>query len=175
MTQIGFTPVDPAGHVEVIHEWMQEPHVVPWWRLDGSPQRVRDYLEAQCAMPHLTPWVVDAAGEPFAYLETYRAADDPLAAAYEARPGDLGWHVLVGPARFLGSGVPREMGHMVVRWLFRHHGASRVVCEPDVRNRRMIAFCQRLGGRVAAEIELPEKRAALIVWDHDPDRERADG
>jgi hypothetical protein len=42
---------------------------------------------------------------------------------------------------------------------------GRTVCEPDVRNARMLAFCQALGGRIETEIDLPGKRAALVVWD----------
>lgn len=174
MTRIGFTAVVPERDIELIHGWMQQPHVIPWWRLEGDPALVGRYLRTQCALEHLTPWVIDADGVPFAYLETYRAADDPLARAYAADPDDLGWHVLVGPAAMLGSGVPRAMGRAVVRRLF-DEGAGRVVCEPDVRNRRMIAFCERLGGRVVAELELPDKRAALVMWDGPPAEEGSIG
>ena len=40
-----------------------------------------------------------------------------------------------------------------------------MVCEPDVRNTRMLAFCRALGGEVRATLELPDKRAALVVWE----------
>ena len=43
--------------------------------------------------------------------------------------------------------------------------AARVVCEPDLRNTRMLAFCRSLGGEVQATLELPDKRAALVVWE----------
>ena len=42
---------------------------------------------------------------------------------------------------------------------------GRTVCEPDVRNARMLAFCRGLGGEVQMELELPHKRAALVVWE----------
>jgi hypothetical protein len=29
----------------------------------------------------------------------------------------------------------------------------------------MLAFCRALGGEVRAELELPDKRAALVVWE----------
>ncbi|MGE3141581.1 MAG: GNAT family N-acetyltransferase [Thermoleophilia bacterium] len=165
---IAFTAVDPARDTPLVHAWMQEPHVIPWWGLDGPESGVREYLDAQCALPHLVPWIADAAGDPFAYVETYRAAEDPLAAHYAATPGDRGWHILVGPASYLGSGVPRRLGYAVVRRLFDDPGANRVVCEPDIRNARMIAFCERLGGRVVAELDLPDKRAALVMWTDRP-------
>ncbi len=164
MSGITLTAVDPGRDLALVHAWMQEPHVIPWWGLDGPPAGVAGYLAAQCALPHLTPWIARAGDEPFAYVETYRAAEDPLAAHYPAEDGDRGWHVLVGPASYLGSGVPRALGREVVRRLFDEPGATRVVCEPDVRNTRMIAFCERLGGTVVDELDLPDKRAALVVW-----------
>lgn len=154
-------------HEPVVRLWMQQPHVRPWWELDGPPARTADYLARQEALAHSRSWIAHWDGVPFAYLETYRAAEDPLAAHYAARPGDRGWHVLVGPLRHLGSGVPRALGRQVVARLFAEPGAERVVCEPDIRNRRMIAFCQALGGRVAAELDLPDKRAALMMWERD--------
>lgn len=168
MSTVTLTAADPVRDAALVHGWMQEPHVIPWWGLDGPLAPVADYLAAQCALPHLDPWIAWSGGEPFAYVETYRAADDPLADHYPAEPGDRGWHVLVGPAAYLGSGVPRELGRTVVRGLFDEPGATRVVCEPDLRNARMIAFCERLGGRVVAELDLPDKRAALVVWTERP-------
>ncbi|MGD9697117.1 MAG: GNAT family N-acetyltransferase [Thermoleophilia bacterium] len=162
---IDLRPADADADLALLHGWMQQPHVIPWWDLEGDPERTRRYLEGQIALPHSRSWIaVDDCGIPFAYLETYAAADDPLAAHYEARPGDRGWHVLVGPASYLGSGIPRRLGREVVLRLMSEPGAERVVCEPDARNRRMIAFCERLGGVVDRHLDLPDKRAALMVW-----------
>ena len=100
---------------------------------------------------------------PFAYVETYRVADDPLAAHYDARPG----RPRLARAR-RRAGVPRHRRvararPLVVERLLED--GERVVCEPDVRNARMLAFCRALGGEVRAELELPDKRAALVVWE----------
>ena len=164
MTRIELRAADPDSDLALVHAWMQEPHVVPWWQLAGPPADVRAYLAAQVALAHMTVWVASADGEPFAYVETYRAAEDPLARHYAALPGDRGFHLLVGPERWLGSGAPRRLVEVLLARLLREPGAERVVCEPDVRNERMLAFCRALGGEVAAELELPDKRAALVVW-----------
>lgn len=165
MTAIALRPLDVARDLELVHGWMQQPHVLPWWGLGGASARTRDYLRGQQALTHLEPWIATADGQPFAYVETYHAADDPLAAHYDARPGDRGWHVLVGPPERIGTGHARLLGAHVVALLLGEPGVERVVCEPDVRNARMLAFCERIGGRVAAELELPDKRAALVVWE----------
>jgi siderophore synthetase component/RimJ/RimL family protein N-acetyltransferase len=150
------TPVDVDAHAALIQDWMNRPHVAPWW--DGERTDTPTYLRS---LTHSQPWIFTADGEPFGYVETYRVADDPLAEYYDASPDDHGWHVLVGPEEFIGSGIPRMMGRAVVRHLLERGG--RVVCEPDVRNTRMHAYCKRLGFYELGEIELPDKRALLLA------------
>lgn len=159
---IVFEAAHPERHGELVDGWLHEPHVVPWWNRDGSVDGTA-YLADAVALPHLEPWVASADGVPFAYVETYVAAEDPLARHYPADPGDLGWHVLVGPVSFLGSGVPRLLGRTVVACLLSQPRCERVVCEPDVRNARMLRFCAALGFALDRELDLPDKRAALLV------------
>lgn len=156
--EISFERVDPDRDCALVHDWMNRPHVSPWWELDRPYDEVHEYL---ASLTHLWPWLVSADGSPFGYVETYRVAADPLAGYFASRPDDLGWHVLVGPHEMLGTGVPRLLGRAVVAYLLNR--TERVVCEPDVRNIRMHAFCERLGHRRFGEIDLPEKRAALMT------------
>lgn len=158
-------PLDFDRDAAAVYEWNQMPHVIPWWCLSGPRAVVDRYLRAQMRLAHSRSWIGRCGDDPFAYVETYRAAEDPLALHYDARPSDRGWHVLVGPVRYLGSGVPRLLGAEVLRMLFAEAGVGRVVCEPNIHNHRMIAFCERLGGRKVAEIDLPDKRAALMMWE----------
>ena len=157
---IELVAADVDAHVELVHGWMHEPHVAPWWNLAVSRAEIRAYLSE---LRHVEPWIAYADGVPFAYVETYRVAEDPLAEHYRFAPDDRGWHVLVGDSEYLGTGAARELGRVVVERLLEQ--ADRVVCEPDIRNARMLAYCHALGGQVHTEIELPDKRAALIVWE----------
>jgi siderophore synthetase component/RimJ/RimL family protein N-acetyltransferase len=142
-----------ATHHELLAGWMREPRVARWW---GEVEDVAAYL---AGLGHVTPHVAYADGEPFAYVETYAVVDDELARHYAARPDDRGFHLFVAE-HAAGTGVPRALVRRIVAG---HPG--RTVCEPDVRNARMLAFCQALGGRIETEIDLPGKRAALVVWD----------
>ncbi|WP_166352616.1 GNAT family N-acetyltransferase [Phytoactinopolyspora limicola] len=164
--RLDIEPVDPDRHAQLVHGWMHRPHVIPWWQLDRPLDEIHHYL---AGLTHLRAWIVSADGVPFGYVETYRAVDDPLAGYYLARTSDVGWHLLVGPERFLGSGLPRLLGYTFVADLLGlagpsgvHHG-DRVVCEPDVRNTRMHTFCRRLGFHPIGTIDLPEKRALLMA------------
>ncbi|MBJ7518132.1 MAG: acetyltransferase [Solirubrobacteraceae bacterium] len=148
----------------LVRGWMNAPHVAPWWGLAGPIDVTERYLREQLARPHLHPWIVCADGEPFAYAETYRAADDPLAEHYDADPGDRGFHLLVGPPDRLGTGAAQLLIRALLAHLLADPAATRVVCEPDVRNTRMLRCCAALGAVDTGVVRLPDKDAALLVW-----------
>ncbi len=158
--QIELVAADPDAHRELVHGWMNEPHVAEWW---GPPADVRAYLAEQVALAHSQPWIATADGVPFAYVETYRAAEDPLAELLRraSRRPRLARARREQPRR--DAGAPASSAGSCSTACSRT--GDRVVCEPDVRNTRMLAFCRALGGEVRATLELPDKRAALVVWE----------
>jgi RimJ/RimL family protein N-acetyltransferase len=162
-----FRPAEPDRDAGLLYDWMHQPHVAPWWGPDRSLEQTRGYLERQLGTGHLTPWVVSVGDRDFGYVETYRAAEDPLAEAYPLRPSDRGWHVLVGPAEVIGRGLPRLMARAVLARLLSEEGVDRVVCEPDERNARMLAFCRALGHERLTTLDLGHKRAALLACTRD--------
>lgn len=160
-----FEPADPDRHTALLHDWLNRPHVLPWWGPERTVDEARAYVVRQRASAHLDPWVVSAGDLAFGYVETYRAGDDPLADYVSLGERDRGWHVLVGPLEVIGSGLPRQMGRAVLDRLFAEPEVERVVCEPDIRNERMHGFCRALGCRAEATLDLPDKRALLFVID----------
>jgi RimJ/RimL family protein N-acetyltransferase len=107
-------------------------------------------------------------GTPMSYWEIYRADLDPLALHYPAQPHDTGIHLLVGGSadrgRGLGSTLIRAVADMI---LDRRPACARVVAEPDLRNTPSVAAFLNAGFRFAAEVDLPGKRAALMIRDRD--------
>jgi len=164
VTQVAFRHVDVRADLELVHGWTQEPHVAAWWELDGPPSKVEEYLRRQAALRHLDCWIVSEDRRPFAYVETYVVAGDPLARHYEAGEGDRGFHMLLGPPELLGTGAAQRLLRHLVSFLLGQFGITRIVCEPDVRNVRMLAFCRSLGGEQLAEVEIDGRRAALMAW-----------
>ncbi|WP_250402198.1 GNAT family N-acetyltransferase [Streptomyces cellostaticus] len=166
-------PVRMRTDLPLVHRWMNDPAVAAFWELAGPPDRIEDHLRAQLdgdgrSVPCLG--VLD--GVPMSYWEIYRADLDPLARHCPTRPHDTGIHLLIGEAadrgRGLGSALLEAAADLV---LDRRPDCGRVVAEPDLRNTPSVTAFLRAGFRFASEVDLPGKRAALLIRERVPNRE----
>ncbi|MFF8773868.1 GNAT family N-acetyltransferase [Kitasatospora sp. NPDC015120] len=150
--------------------WMNDPEVAAFWELAGPPAVTERHLRGQLdGDGHSRPCLGLLDGTPMSYWEVYRADLDPLAAHYPALPHDTGLHLLLGPAGSRGRGLGTTLlAALADRLLRERPRCARVVAEPDVRNRRSVHAFRRAGFRLAAELDLPGKRAALMVRDRTP-------
>ncbi|WP_077798365.1 GNAT family N-acetyltransferase [Streptomyces sp. JHA26] len=160
-------PVRADRDVALIGRWMNDPAVAAFWELTGPQSVTEDHLRAQLAGDgRSVPCLGLLDGTPMSYWEIYRADLDPLARYCPVRPHDTGIHLLIGDAadrgRGLGTTLIRAVADLV---LARRTGCTRVLAEPDVRNTPSVAAFLKAGFRLAAEVELPAKRAALMVRD----------
>jgi len=160
-------PVVPERDLTVLTRWMNDPAVAAFWELAGPPQTTERHLRAQLdGDGRSAPCLGVLDGRAMSYWEVYRADLDPLARHYPARPHDTGIHVLIGPvaerARGLGAVLLRAVADLV---LAHRPACARVVAEPDLRNTASVSAFLTAGFRFAAELDLPEKRAALMVRD----------
>jgi RimJ/RimL family protein N-acetyltransferase len=162
-------PVQVERDAALVSDWMNDPAVAEFWELAGDRSVTEDHLRTQVSGDgRSVPCLGVLDGTPMSYWELYRADLDPLARHYPAHPHDTGVHLLIGPvadrARGLGGTLLRTVATMV---LDNRPACARVVAEPDLRNTPSVSAFLSAGFRFSAEIELPDKRAALMV------RERA--
>ncbi|WP_411084135.1 GNAT family N-acetyltransferase [Streptomyces sp. cmx-18-6] len=160
-------PVVLERDLAALSRWMNDPAVAAFWELAGPESVTADHLRPQLegdgrSIPCLG--VLD--GTPMSYWEIYRADLDPLARHYPARPHDTGVHLLIGGVTNRGRGVGttllRAVADLVLDNLPR---CGRVVAEPDLRNTSSVAAFLSAGFRFSAEVDLPDKRAALMIRD----------
>ncbi|MES5818353.1 GNAT family N-acetyltransferase [Streptomyces sp. RG80] len=160
-------PVDGEGDLPLISRWMNDPAVAAFWGLSGSRNMAEDHVLAQLAGDgRSVPCLGALDGTPMSYWEIYRADLDPLARHYPARPHDTGLHLLIGAAtdraRGLGSALLRAVADLT---LDKRPACARVIAEPDIRNTPSVSAFLSAGFRFSAEVDLPDKRAALMVRD----------
>ncbi|NUS30787.1 MAG: acetyltransferase [Streptomyces sp.] len=160
-------PVRPERDLPLIGGWMNDPAVAKYWELDGPQNRAEDHVRTQLAGDgRCVPCLGVLDGVPMSYWEIYRADLDPVARHYPARPHDTGIHLLIGAAadrgRGLGSALLRSVADLA---LDKRPACARVIAEPDLRNTPSVSAFLSAGFRFSAEIDLPDKRAALMIRD----------
>ncbi|MFH8588396.1 GNAT family N-acetyltransferase [Streptomyces celluloflavus] len=175
----GWGPADtPAGPFELvpvhldrdlarISGWMNDPAVAAFWELAGPQETTAAHLRRQLAGDgRSVPCLGLLADIPMSYWEIYRADLDPVARYYPARPQDTGVHLLIGGVGDRGRGLGTTLLRATADLVLDHRPrCGRVVAEPDLRNTASVAAFLGAGFRYADEIELPGKRAALMVRD----------
>uniref|UniRef100_A0AAU2JX00 Lysine N-acyltransferase MbtK n=1 Tax=Streptomyces sp. NBC_00049 TaxID=2903617 RepID=A0AAU2JX00_9ACTN len=162
-------PVRPGRDLELLTRWMNDPEVAAYWELSGPAAVTAAHLRAQLdGNGRSIPCLGLLDGTPMSYWEIYRADLDPISSYYPARLHDTGIHLLIGDGtnrgRGLGTTLLRAVADLV---LDNRPRCTRVIAEPDIRNTPSVSAFLNSGFRCCAEIDLPEKRAALMV------RERA--
>ncbi|MGW2341130.1 GNAT family N-acetyltransferase [Streptomyces sp. NPDC001661] len=160
-------PVRVERDLALISRWMNDPAVAAFWELAGPDTVTADHLAPQLdgdgrSVPCLG--VLD--GVPMSYWEIYRADLDPLARHYPARPHDTGIHLLIGGVANRGRGLGTTLLKAVADLVLDHRPrCARVIAEPDLRNTPSVSAFLGAGFRFFAEVDLPDKRAALMVRD----------
>ncbi|MEN5074462.1 GNAT family N-acetyltransferase [Isoptericola cucumis] len=173
---ITLEPADPGRDAATLQSWLAHP-ASAFWRMDHlDVAGVHAYLAGVAADDDQDAWLGRLDGEPTFYVETYDPARVLLAGVHDAEPGDLGMHLLVAPppadpaAR--RHGLTDAVMAAVVRCCLAPRragglGAGRVVVEPDVANRAVLAKNAAAGFRVLREVDVADgghtKRAALSV------------
>ncbi|MEW1629222.1 GNAT family N-acetyltransferase [Streptomyces sp. NPDC089173] len=160
-------PVVLERDLAVLSRWMNDPAVAAFWELAGPESVTADHLRPQLAGDgRSVPCLGVLDGTPMSYWEIYRADLDPLARHYPARLHDTGIHLLIGGVGNRGRGVGttllRAVADLVLDNLPR---CGRVVAEPDLRNTPSVSAFLSAGFRFSAEVDLPDKRAALMIRD----------
>jgi RimJ/RimL family protein N-acetyltransferase len=160
-------PVRLERDLPLLTRWMNDPAVAAFWELAGPETVTAEHLLAQIEGDgRSVPCVGVLDSIPMSYFEIYRADLDPLARHYPARPHDTGIHLLIGGITDRGRGMGSTLLRAVADLVLDHRPrCTRVVAEPDIRNTPSVSAFLSGGFRYAAEVDLPDKRAALMMRD----------
>lgn len=162
---ITFRLVNLKQDLPLIHTWMNQPHVIPFWHLAFSLEDMRRHLEKAIADTHQTLYIGMLNGVPMSYWESYWVTDDILAQHYAADPADQGIHLLIGAPEFLGKGYALPLLRAMTHFQLQRLETQKIVAEPDTRNDKMIHVFEQCGFEFQKAIALPDKTAALMFCD----------
>ncbi|WP_326591108.1 GNAT family N-acetyltransferase [Streptomyces brevispora] len=162
-----FVPVRLERDLALISRWMNDPAVAAFWELAGAESVTAEHLTPQLEGDGRSlPCLGVLSGVPMSYWEIYRADLDPLARHYPARPHDTGVHLLIGEVNNRGHGVGSTLLRAASDLVLDNRPlCTRVVAEPALPNTPSVSAFLSAGFRFSAEVELPDKRAALMIRD----------
>ncbi|MET9969907.1 GNAT family N-acetyltransferase [Streptomyces sp. NPDC006356] len=160
-------PVRVDRDLPIIGRWMNDPAIAEFWGLAGPQNTTEEHLRLHLSGDgRSVPCLGLLEGTPMSYWEIYRADLDPLARHYPARPHDTGIHLLIGAVGDRGRGLGGIVLRAVADLAFdKRPACARIVAEPDIRNTPSVAAFLSAGFRFSAEVDLPAKRAALMIRD----------
>ncbi|WP_405832082.1 GNAT family N-acetyltransferase [Streptomyces sp. NBC_00105] len=152
-----FTPVDPAADSALIHSWVTQERARFWGMGEASRELVQEIYEDVDRRTTHHAFMVSRDGERVALFQTYDCAEDRVSECYEVQPGDVGAHLLIGPAEgAVQHGYTAALMTAFISFVFSDASTRRVVVEPDSRNVKAIALMERTGFTLGPEVELPE-------------------
>ncbi|MFE7133227.1 GNAT family N-acetyltransferase [Streptomyces sp. NPDC057638] len=160
---VRIVPLDPVADLDTVYSWVSVEHSRYWGMLDHTREQVGESYAYLDSLTTHHAFLVTHDGEPAALLETYEPGADPIGECYPVQRGDVGMHLLVGPAPEGGArpGYTGALFGVLIDYLFTSPDHSRIVLEPDVRNERMLRRLVRMGFTLGPEVDKPEKRARL--------------
>ncbi|TVL91451.1 GNAT family N-acetyltransferase [Streptomyces sp. SAJ15] len=154
---VRITPVDPARDIDVIHAWASEERARFWGMRELSREQVREIYQDLDSRSTHHAFLVRLDGEPVALFQTYQPEADRVSECYEVQPGDIGAHLMLGPAE--GGARPGFTAAVMCALLgftLADPEVLRIVVEPDARNEKAIARFVRSGFVTGPEVTLPE-------------------
>ncbi len=146
---------------EVLYRWVNLDYAV-FWGMQGSslPEVQKEY--ARLMQPdHYDIFIGLIQNRPVFVLERYNPNHDPIGTLYPKQNGDCGIHIIVAPPETKIPNFTWYLFSTIMDFVFQAPEVKRILVEPDIRNKKMFALCQRIGFQLDKIIELPNKTAQL--------------
>lgn len=156
----GFRPVQRSD-LAMLGAWLQLPQVSRWW---GDPAEQLALLDSDLDEPGMVMNLVTFQGMPYAYIQDYPIHRWPQPHLTHLPRGSRGLDCFIGHPEMFGQGHGATFLRRRALQL-RAEGTPAVAIDPDVRNLHARRACLTAGFRDRGEVDTPEGRACLLVFD----------
>lgn len=152
---------------KALHQWVNLDYAMFWGMQGTSVQEVQLEYAKLMEPQHYDVFVGVFQNQPIFVLERYDPEQDVVGTLYPKKHGDVGVHIIVSPP---GIRIPNFTWYVftaIMDFVFENTMVNRILVEPDIRNKKMFALCQRIGFELDKIIELPNKTAQLAFLTRD--------
>ena len=153
MSPYRFRPFTRAD-LPMAARWLRTPDVARWW---GDLETELTLLGQDLDEPAMRQWIVEHRGQPFAYVQAYRAGAWPQAHLNDLPADAQMIDAFIGEPAMLGRGHGSAFLHDFARMLIAE-GAPAVAIDPAADNqraRRAYARAGFIGDRIVTAKEGP--------------------
>lgn len=163
---LAWRQLDPTKDAPILQDWVSRPYAHFWGQagLTAAELEARYREGLARGQDRRMAFRADTRA-PIGMVEVYDPSDDELGRHYPVAPGDLGFHLLLCPPDGARAGMTHPVITGICTELFANPAVHRLVLEPDLRNRRVIARLMQAGFRRAKVVYLPHKIALLMTID----------
>ncbi|MCY1292895.1 Acetyltransferase (GNAT) domain protein [compost metagenome] len=160
--------VDLDRDLQVFNKWMNLEQVAYFWEQTGTLEEHAAYLTGLFEDPRVHPLIGCFDDEPFAYFEVYWCKEDRIAPYYDVHDYDRGWHVVIGESKHQSAGKLRAWFNSLMHYMFLDEPRTqRIMGEPRIDHTRQIEFLKSQGYGHLKNIQLPHKKAALLLLERE--------
>lgn len=149
--------------IYLLHDWVNREYAYFWGLQNTSVATVMDEYKKLLSIHEYEIHIGYLEDTPAFILEAYTPQQDVVAEHYDFDETCRGVHILLAPHG------PTKIAHfswymfttMLEYEFLLHPHIQQLVIEPDIRNKKMFALCERIGFQLDKVIELPHKTAQL--------------
>ena len=160
---VEFGPLEIDTDLQFLHRWFASDYG-KFWGLGGIPQKeLRSILEEKAEATNPRFWVVRhlPSRQPIYIHITYDPVTDLLASHLPVQTGDVGAHSFVAPFPDRLGYSTNVLLYLADAFCFLDPSVTRILREPDIRNRAMIRRRLQLGYSLGNVVHLPQKIAQV--------------
>lgn len=173
-TPITFLPLQQE-HLQLLHTWLNEPHVQQWWGDNShriiSLENIRAKLSPRIqGQEKIHSFIAYLKNQPFGYIQVYDARAFPRE-GYHLQQLDTYLHTItklaavdlyIGDSLFLGKGYGT---HMLNTFLEQHVAPYYTACiaDPDIINTASIKCFKKCGFIHIHTLHLKDEKVAIML------------
>lgn len=147
-----------ASDLDLMHRWLNAPHVRRWWYAEGTSHREIDekYLPLIEGREAVKPFVILHENKPIGFVQSYEISHDEEYAGLVEVDGSAGLDLFIGEAEYLYRGL----GQHIIRGFLSEHvfsdpGVEVCVIGPEPRNDAARRAYEKAGFHYFKTIQVP--------------------
>lgn len=158
---ITIRPFHIETDAKMLHSWVVLDYAVFWGMQNYTLEAVEEEYKTILKSKYYDVYVGCYNNTPSFILERYHPLKDAIGNTYNAKESDCGIHIIVAPLQEKIQHFTWYVFTAIMDFIFQNKYVQRILVEPDIRNKKMFALCQRVGFLLDKVVELPHKTAQL--------------